>query len=404
MNIIVIIKYQEVYKHKKREGKQMENNRNQTNPFSSINSLIDFLQNANTSDFPESEGEKTYFIKFTELNNRFIRLPVETGAMINAVNSWKSELFDQLKSIDSIPDETTKREALDKILSEDVIVYLTKHGPDHVRKVQEKALEILKCFNNSYPTCYEVFFLLCSISVHDVGNIFGRKDHEKKIAIMLEKECRTIIEDDVEIRHIARIAGVHSGTIDGSKDTLSKLQNNTIVNNFNIREQMIAAILRLADELADDKTRAIKPAMDNNLLGPASEIYHVYSSKLHTVKLELNPVTKVWEIHLGYEFDKQTAEKKYIKGKDEIYLLDEIYDRTLKMERERRYCMHFLQQFCLIESIKVCIKIVKSTFEEITIQYELTDKGYPDQPLPKSIKSIDANLMSGSEMVIELSK
>ena len=280
------------------------------------------------------------------------------------------------------------------------------HCPiNNIIKVREKALDILKCFNRDWPSFYEIFFLLCSISVHDVGNLFGRANHEKRISSLIDLACNNIIDDSIERRVISQIAGVHGGSINGNKDTISILKENDTINNFKIREQMLASVLRFADELADDNTRANYPALESGILGETSEIYHVYSSKLHTVKLHQNPVTHAWEVVLKFEFDEETAKKQFKKGSKRVYLLDEIYQRTIKMEQERMYCMRFLRIYCSIERINVEIAIDSNddVFNQETIKYTLHEKGYPDTQYT-TIKDVNKEILTGEEMAIKLTK
>lgn len=375
------------------------------NMFSNMSAMEDILKNAKLKDLPDANADKSYYERYKELNKRFSDYPVEMGAMKSAIEEWKEKLGETLLNINEIGDETERTAKIQEMLSEDAISFLNKHGTDHIDKVKEKALAILKCFSHSTPECYETFLLLCSISVHDVGNLFGRANHEKQISGMLDSACANIIDDTVERRMIARIAGVHGGKINNNRDTLSFLQNNTVINNFRVREQLLAAVLRFADELADDTTRANYPALAAGILGDASEIYHVYSSKLHTVKLQQNPVTMAWEVFLAFEIDEATAKKQFNKIGKKVYLLDEIYERTMKMERERRYCIRYLRPYCSIERINVEITIehAENVFEQEKINYTLEEKGYPELSL-KSIKDLDGTILTGQEMAAKLER
>lgn len=373
--------------------------------FSTESSLIDILKKGEMKDFPSANEKKPYADRYKELDRYFSDFPVEMGAMKTEIERWKKDLGEQLEEAVMIVDEIEKTSRINDLLNEDNVIFLNKHGPDHISMVREKAFEILKCFTHNTPSFYELFLLLCSISVHDVGNLFGRANHEKRISNMLDSVCANIIDDTVERRVISRIAGVHGGSINGSKDTISYLKVTDIINNFEIREQMLAAVLRFADELADDNSRANYPALQSGILGEASEIYHVYSSKLHTVKLQQNPITAAWEVVLKFEIDEETAKKQFKKGAYDVYLLDEIYERTIKMERERRYCMRFLRIYCSIESISVEITIDnnESVFDQEIIKYVLLEKGYPDISY-NTIKDIDDKILTGAEMAKKLSK
>jgi hypothetical protein len=119
--------------------------------------------------------------------------------------------------------------------------------------------------------------------------------------------------------------------------------------------------------------------LQKNLI-KGSEIYHAYSNSLHSVIVEKK------DIFLSYEFTKEEALKTYKKGNQETYLLDEIKSRTLKMHKERVYCMRFLRPEIDIQKIFVKIEV----FEDIQsdafmkridiIEYCLEEKGYPEVP------------------------
>ena len=373
------------------------------NLFSDVLLMEDILKGASSQDLPPANDIKSYYDRYIELNRKFSNYSVEMGAMKNEIEQWKSNLSQSLEEINEIDDKDERSKKIQQILNEDVIIFLNKHSSEHIYKVKEKALDLLKCFTYREPSYYETFLLLCSISVHDIGNLLGRANHEKRIIDMLKASCENIIDDTVEIVLISRIAGVHGGRINDNKDTLSFLQSSTVINNLEVREKLLAAILRFADELADDTTRANRPAMESGILGPASEIYHVYSSKLHTVKLQQNPVTSAWEVLLLFDIDEETAKKQFQKIEKKVYLLDEIYDRTIKMEKERRYCMRYLRPYCNIEKINVEITIehADNIFEPDRIKYTLEEKGYPDDPF-KSIKDVDSGIMTGAEMAAKL--
>ncbi len=81
------------------------------------------------------------------------------------------------------------------------------------------------------------------------------------------------------------------------------------------------------------------------------------------------------------EFDSDIASQTFNKRGRQTYLLDEIYDRTLKMERERRYCMRYLRPCFSLDRIKIEIVIQnadpKKAHLHYTIPYTLEENGYP---------------------------
>ena len=80
-------------------------------------------------------------------------------------------------------------------------------------------------------------------------------------------------------------------------------------------------------------------------------------------------------------FLRADAVRKFGKQRRQVFLLDEIYERTLKMCFERRYCMRFMDGVPRIEEISVGIDIYEDTHSLVTcvdpIGYRLRDRGYP---------------------------
>lgn len=227
----------------------------------------------------------------------------------------------------------------------------------------------------------------------------------KNIKALLDSECTDILPDSIERRVIARIARAHGGSISGNSDTISNLRESETINNRNVRERLLAAILRFADELADDSSRANHAALRNKIIKEASEIYHVYSTALHTVELRKNEINHSYEVVLAYEFDSNIAATRYGKAGHQKFLVDEIYERTLKMERERRYCIRYLRPYCPLERIKVQITITNANDEFLSypITYTLEESGYPSTPFA-TIKDVDCNIKTGTELLDELRK
>ena len=86
-------------------------------------------------------------------------------------------------------------------------------------------------------------------------------------------------------------------------------------------------------------------------------MFHYYSFVLHTCIINYDDKQKKHLIQLCYEFDSDIAKMTFLKDDQEVYLLDEIYMRTIKMEQERRYCMRFIRPYCNLDQIDVRINI-----------------------------------------------
>ena len=263
--------------------------------------------------------------------------------------------------------------------------YLTDHGPRHIETVIERASWLLSEPSATYPqlSSYEVYLLLLAIHFHDIGNIYGREEHETRHAEIM-RELNSLVGDEmVEKNAILKIARAHGGRVNGSKDTISELLSSDPVLGKDVRYQTLAAILRFADELADDSRRASRIVERLDLIPEGSEVYHAYARSLHSVNVR----PRENRVDLRYCFERPDAMRTFGKqvSRDNIsnvYLLDEIFERTLKMHFERQYCMRFMHRVAQIEAVDVRIDVYEDAYSMAPctdpIGYRLQDRGYPD--------------------------
>lgn len=263
--------------------------------------------------------------------------------------------------------------------------YLTDHGPDHIKTVIQRASDLLGVDTPYALEPYEVFLLLTAIQVHDAGHIKnGREEHEQNTAQLLSH----LDVDRTEQVYVENIAKAHGGELpDGDKDTIEKgLPIKDDFDGIDFHPRFLAALLRFADELADDRSRGARYVFDQGKIPTGSEVYHAYALALYSV--DVNSIDH--EVKLSFEIPSSNTDKLYGKavGKDDkgktiiehTHLLDEIFKRTFKMYKECVYCMRFFPQHLQIKKITVRITVFddeyRSTIYE-TIGYQLTERGYP---------------------------
>ncbi len=268
----------------------------------------------------------------------------------------------------------------------DKVILLNDHGIEHINTVIERASTLV---NKSKVDLNkkEVYYLLVSILLHDLGNFDGRGGHERKHLRILTKERAFIISDDsVEKKYILDVASTHGGeSASGNKDTISIIKEQVTVLNTDIRLRLIASILRFSDELADDKKRANSDLLLANKLPKGSEVYHAFSYCLDTVRFRSEDST----IELHFKIPKSFMERqfgKYNEPKDtveDVYLLDEIYGRIMKMNIERKYCSMFWKKWVDIETIWTELEFYNDDLDNWSdnvhedITFKLSDVGYP---------------------------
>ena len=276
--------------------------------------------------------------------------------------------------------------------------WLTDHGIRHITTVIRRAGDLVINNGSSTLTPYEAFLLLTAIHFHDVGNVFGRDRHEQQITTVMKTMSDDLIgTNGLERRLIRNIAMAHGGYADSdgdNKDTIGRLFWRHPPDSQEPRVQFLAALLRFADELADDHTRTSRFLFKNQLL-QTSEIYHIYADRLRHVTVRLDERS----VRLQFELDVEHVTTLYQKGPgDKVYLYDEIVRRCLKMHRENIYCNRFMQPYVSIDRIDVDISITKDHYMHIvkSITFSLVQRGYPDRPLTFAEAAPDAAQLTGA--------
>lgn len=271
------------------------------------------------------------------------------------------------------------------------ILWLNDHGPKHILTVIERATDLVNQEKIDLNV-REVYILLNAIQLHDVGNFYGRIGHEKKILEVIQEIIPFVGFDTIEKRYIKNIAQVHGGKIikeNGEKDpnTIVTIKPAVTIDRYNIRKQVLASIVRFADELADDKNRADSKMLFENKIPKSSQIFHAYSFCLDSVIV--NHSTETIELH--FKIPKEFLLKKLGKIDKEVFLLDEIYDRVLKVHNERIYCSKFWKGLIAIDKIWVQIEFYSRPSENGSltesdflvhddITFTLQDNQYPNVP------------------------
>jgi hypothetical protein len=304
--------------------------------------------------------------------------------------------------------EVTKQ-AIYKDLKEegdlDKVIWLNDHGPEHIKTVIERASQLLDNGKDDTENfiyslnAREVFLLLNAIQVHDIGNFYGRHNHENRVLVAIKNGLTPILFDSTEVRYINDIARVHGGKVileDGSSDknTIRRIKKNLTTDGYSVRLQMLAALLRFSDELADEKRRADIKSLDEGSMPKGSEVFHAFSACLDSVNVNHSKSTvevhfKIPKKYVTRTFGKLINDKEGNKQVIDVYLLDEIYNRMLKMHYEKIYCSKFWKGMIEIDNIWVEIEFYKDIdesseaidFEELIVHKDITfnlqDNYYP---------------------------
>lgn len=216
---------------------------------------------------------------------------------------------------------------------------LTDHSDAHLADVMKRVCDLIGT-EDTYLSPHELYLLGVSILFHDVGNLHGRSEHNKKIADIYNSARNNESRFHAERNAVLAIAGAHTGsTRSGNRDTVKEVATLSFDGN-RVRGQELAALLRLGDELAEGPHRTSAYLLNHHLYKPDSLIFHRYASSVdhcvdridgriaitYTHDLELKD--GILEVGSGVKLDE---------------MLKFCYGRIIKLDVERRYCKYYSQ-------------------------------------------------------------
>ena len=276
----------------------------------------------------------------------------------------------------------------------------TDHGPSHFDEVVKYAGLLLDLKNNRSDIIdvfddvlnhkwvlkpYEIYALLLSIRLHDVGNIYGRENHENAIKkVIHEFKIVHLSTDKIETAIIAAIAGAHGGkTRTGDKDTIGNLMANDNSHGHicDFDNRKIAAFTRFADEICENRSRvSSSEAMD---IPDHNLVYHKYANGIVGNYIKDKTLYFDIQFHIG----NLTRLYKIYKDEEliEVNLPEVALGRLRKTELERRYCNRFIPEQAQLKEISISVVILNDTLDEESYSHEqidrttftLKEEGYP---------------------------
>ena len=265
------------------------------------------------------------------------------------------------------------------LVMDDGEIYLNDHSADHIQMVIEKVSKILwnegTLIDELNPL--ECFILLSAIQIHDAGHVIGGREHHEQNAKEFLKKYDSNVVGSPEKKIIYEVARAHSG----KDDPIGKLPQSEDISNFSVRMRLLAALLRLGDEMADEASRASAYLYEQNKIVQGSRLFHAFSMSLSSFL----PHVDTQEIRMKFNLNKNRCCEIFKKptkdgGEVDTYLLDEIYVRTFKTFHECLYYNRFVSDKLRFNSVSVTIEFYDDDnfvpfFD--TIGYRLAEKGYP---------------------------
>ena len=259
---------------------------------------------------------------------------------------------------------------------------LTDHGIKHVLNVQKNTIDLLSDDGIKKLSGIEMYCLGMLILFHDVGNIYGRDDHQDKVAEVFD----SIRGNDISLRRektmVVSATRAHTGTArDGSRDTLKDIDNEREhLEGQRVQLRELAAILRLADELAEGPQRTSEFMQKEGLYKSESQQFHDYANITHTFIQRSNN-----RIVLTYEIDIDVNKPDKLRN-----FLSFIFQRIQKLDQERQYTRYYSELLAPFKFTEVTFNFHygSKTLDIGLSPLKLTDIVVPGDPA-KDLTDID---------------
>lgn len=254
---------------------------------------------------------------------------------------------------------------------------MTLHGSSHI-------VDLIKSLDKLTSNLYEkdsrneldpleAYLLLCAAHMHDVGNIGGREGHAHRSQELI-KDNKELFVSSATRQQVFDIASVHGGRDpDYGKDTLRRINSSNIQRP---RLPMLAAILRLGDELSENPDRVPAELAKWHDASEKSQQAYLYARSFE--KFEANSDDLHIRFNLYPELYNYTTR---MKGKT-IGCFDVLEERLNKLELESRYCSQYGRPAFNISKILITILCydnplpsTPSRIKNLTLDLE---RGYPE--------------------------
>ena len=253
---------------------------------------------------------------------------------------------------------------------------MTIHGGRHVSDVIRSLDKIARYIDQTFPghalDCDEAYILLCAAHLHDAGNIGGRHNHATRSGALIA-QLKDLFLGTQRREQVFEVARVHGGSDPRyGQDTFRSLNSD---NYQRPRLPLLAAILRLGDELSENPERVPEVAKWHDASGISNLAYR-YSLSFRRFALaqeRLFVTLKLYPVQHTYS--------AAVNGK-QMTFCDYLEDRLNKLEMEVRYCSQYGRPYLSVRTIRVSIEYHEEDFPSrststraLTLELE---RGYPE--------------------------
>ena len=267
-------------------------------------------------------------------------------------------------------------DGLRNVSDEELPNVMTIHGSRHIRDVVESldkiGLSIEKKRGTTRLSPLEAYILLCAAHLHDAGNIGGRAGHPERSGEII-KEHPDLFYDTETRYNIFDVARVHGGkNRKFGRDTFREINSD----NFTFpRLRLLAAILRIADELSENSERVPAQLVARLAASPKSNLAYRYAQCFRRFELQNDT--------LDVQLRVYPEQHEFVTEVDGECLgfFDYLENKIDVIEKEARYCAQYGRPDFDIRRIRFTVEFFADKFPSVdmkvsTLALDL-DRGYP---------------------------
>jgi tetratricopeptide (TPR) repeat protein len=199
--------------------------------------------------------------------------------------------------------------------------HFTDHGDSHCEAVEKNLDELIPDEVKSDLNEYELFLLLSSVTLHDVGIMCATENVEENRRIREthhERSRSYVVENlkdllDAPERYvIGEICYAHRDIVPLHQVEKSKTIRHAVLGNKDVRVQFLAALLRLSDTFDLCSTRTCEELRSTSKLSEEATFHHALHDRVSGIRFDTNNKTIRLDLNISSESEKPICEK-YIR-------------------------------------------------------------------------------------------
>jgi hypothetical protein len=225
------------------------------------------------------------------------------------------------------------------------------HGAAHIERVLEKLDFLLGPAPLTSLNVYELFLTMVAILYHDIGILRGRDQHNVVSGLLLEAEqCGRLLNSDDKELIVAAVVS-HSSSADIGKECGGWNEEHP-VGGYLVRPRTIAALVRLADELDEDKRRADSLVQSELQVPDESRFYWEFCQRISGIV----PRFETRDIDIAVKLEEQDLGRPVVVAGRPGSFIGHFARKLQKINHERQLVNAFLPERVRYAQLSVTVR------------------------------------------------